>query len=254
MRERSSPATSSTTRPWCSMMVREPMASAWRMLCVTMRAVSRCSVMMRAVSSSTNAAVRGSSAATCSSSSTICIGRMVAMRRLAAWRCPPERRPIGSRRRFSSPSPRRASSVAKRCLRPASRASAKPRCSPRLAASARFSSTVSVSQVPARGSWNTRATSSARRQAGKRVTSRLPMMTRPASTGSSPAITFRSVDFPAPLEPITVTNSPVRISTDKPWNTRFSSALPRLKAREMPSTRITAFPSAADRRAKRPCR
>src|SRR5690606_39995181 len=46
----------------------------------------------------------------------------------------------------------------------------RPRLWPRLMARARFSSMDRFSQVPARGSWNTRATRAARLWVGRRVT------------------------------------------------------------------------------------
>ena len=69
-----------------------------------------------------------------------------------------------------------------------------------------FSSIVSASQVPANGSWKTRATRPARCQAERWVTSLSSIWIVPRSTIRSPLTAFRKVDLPAPLEPITVTN------------------------------------------------
>ncbi|MNK78481.1 hypothetical protein D3C87_981150 [compost metagenome] len=88
---------------------------------------------------------------------------------------------------------------------------------------------VSASQVPAIGSWNTRATMPERCQAFRRVTSLPSMSMRPLSTIRSPLIALRKVDLPAPLEPITVTNWPVGMSRLRPRSTRFSIGVPGLK-------------------------
>ena len=141
------------------------------MLCVTIIAVSLPASTICAVSSSTNAAVFGSSAAVCSSSSRMRDGCSDAISRLTAWRWPPESRPMRSARRFSSPSLRMLSFSrnSSRSLRLSEKP--KPRRAPRFQASAMFSSIVSASQVPAIGSWKTRATRSERCQAERRVTS-----------------------------------------------------------------------------------
>src|SRR5690606_32037602 len=81
----------------------------------------------------------------------------------------------------------------------------------------------------ARGSWNTRATRSARSHTGFRVTSTPSSSIVPVSTGKSPDIAFRNVDLPAPLEPMTVTNWPVGISSDRPRSARVSIGVPALK-------------------------
>ena len=94
---------------------------------------------------------------------------------------------------------------------------------------AMFSSMVRSSQVPAMGSWNTRATRSARSHTGRRVTSRPSMAMRPVSTPRSPEMALRKVDLPAPLEPMTVTNWPAGISSDMPRSARVSMGVPGLK-------------------------
>src|SRR5690554_1044111 len=198
------------------------------MLCVTIMVVSLLSSTMRSVRSSTNCAVRGSSAAVCSSSSKMRDGRKAAINRLTACRWPPESRPMRSLSRFSSPRP----SMARRS-RNSSRmlvftALPKPRRSPRLYARARFSSMVRSSQVPAMGSWNTRATRLARSHTACRVTSCSSMCMVPLSTDWSPDTALSSVDLPAPLEPMTVTNWPAGISSDKPRNARVSIGVPGL--------------------------
>jgi len=91
-----------------------------------------------------------------------------------------------------------------------------------------FSSMVRSSQVPAMGSWNTRATLPARAHTGWRVTSTPLMSMRPESTDRSPDTAFRKVDLPAPLEPMTVTNWPCGISSDRPRSARVSMGVPAL--------------------------
>ena len=64
--------------------------------------------------------------------------------------------------------------------------------------------------MPPRGSWNTRASSRARSAAPCAVTSAPAIAIRPAEARAVPASTLSSVDLPAPLLPITVTNWPLR--------------------------------------------
>src|SRR5574344_1248582 len=92
-----------------------------------------------------------------------------------------------------------------------------------------FSSMVRSSQVPAIGSWKTRATRVARAQTGWRVTSVSSIRMLPLSTRRSPETALRKVDLPAPLVPITVTNWPVGISSDNPCRARVSMGVPGLK-------------------------
>src|SRR3546814_731261 len=87
---------------------------------------------------------------------------------------------------------------------------------------------VRSSHVPAMGSWNTRATCLARSQTGCRVTSWLSMAMVPLSMGKSPETAFRKVDLPAPFEPMTVTNWPAGISSDRPRKARVSMGVPAL--------------------------
>ena len=51
----------------------------------------------------------------------------------------------------------------------------------------------------------------------------------PLSTDWSPEIALRKVDLPAPLEPMTVTNWPVGMSSDIPRRARISIGVPGLK-------------------------
>src|SRR3546814_20248294 len=85
---------------------------------------------------------------------------------------------------------------------------------------------VRSSHVPAMGSWNTRATCLARSQTGCRVTSWLSMAMVPLSMGKSPETAFRKVYLPAPFEPMTVTNWPAGISSDRPRKARVSLVVP----------------------------
>ncbi len=204
------------------------------MLCVTIIAVScDCSTMV-AVSSSTKAAVLGSSAAVCSSSSRMRLGCSEAISRLTAWRWPPDSRPMRSASRFSRPS-FRIDSFSRNSSRSVLFSERwKPRFAPRFQASAMFSSMVSASQVPAIGSWNTRATWSARCQADLAVTSWPSMRIEPLSTIRSPLTALRKVDLPAPLLPMTVTNCPVGIVRSSPRSTGFSIGVPGLKVISSP--------------------
>src|SRR5450830_1507031 len=198
------------------------------MLWVTIMVVNLLSETILAVSSSTKAAVFGSSAAVCSSSSKMREGCSDAINRLTAWRWPPDNRPMRSVRRFSRPRLRMDSLArnSSRILR--LMAKPKPRRLPRAIASAMFSSIVSASQVPAIGSWNTRATIPARSQACFFVTSTPSISMLPESTSRSPEIALRKVDLPAPLEPITATNCPVGISRSRPRKAGFSIGVPGL--------------------------
>ena len=191
------------------------------MLWVTISVVRRSSPTSRLVSSSTNSAVRGSSAAVCSSSSRILEGAMVAIKSATACRCPPESRPIRSPRRFSRPSPSSASRPRQRSRPGEATANASPRPRPRASASARFSSIVSPAQVPASGSWNTRASSRARSAACSLVTSAPSTAIRPSVAGAVPASTLSSVDLPALLLPMTVTNCPSGIARSTPRRARL---------------------------------
>lgn len=226
---RCSPETSSTTWPWCSITVRSPTSSAWRMLWVTIMVVSFFSATIRAVRCRTKSAVRGSSAAVCSSSNRMRDGCSAAISRLTAWRWPPESRPMRSPRRFSRPRPRVARLSRKPSRIDACTALPRPRPVPRRCARAMFSSMVRSSQVPAMGSWNTRATRLARAQTGLRVTSSSSIRICPLSIGRSPDTALRKVDLPAPLEPITVTNWPAGMSSDRPRRARVSMGVPGLK-------------------------
>ncbi len=178
------------------------------MLWVTIRVVSRCSATSSLVNLVMSSAREGSSAAVCSSRSRTEGWLCVAIRRLSAWRCPPDSIPTRAASLFSSPS----SSVF-RASRYSSRlafvtAMLRPRRLPRSNAIDRFSSIVSCGAVPAIGSWKTRATTLARLCSAVRVTSLSSITICPASIGWRPATTFNSVDLPAPLDPMMVTKSP----------------------------------------------
>ena len=85
---------------------------------------------------------------------------------------------------------------------------------------------VSAAQVPPSGSWNTRARSRARAAAPSGVTSAPPMAIRPAVAGTVPARTLSSVDLPAPLLPMTVTNWPCGMARSIPRRARVSRTEP----------------------------
>ena len=71
-----------------------------------------------------------------------------------------------------------------------------------------FSKIDICSQMPVRGSWNSRAIIDDRRWICHLVRSTSPSRTLPRSGISSPARILSSVDLPAPFEPIMVTNWP----------------------------------------------
>jgi len=107
------------------------------------------------------------------------------------------------------------------------RADTSPRRLPRIEASARFSSIDSAPQLPAKGSWKTRATSPARAAVVLRDTSVWPIVTRPDVGRTSPARTPSRVDLPAPLEPITVTKEPDSIVRLTFFSACFCNGVPR---------------------------
>jgi hypothetical protein len=151
MRFRSSPRISSTIRPSCIITVRVPASRACSRLWVIMMAVSCCSLTIRQVRSMTISAVRGSSDAICSSSRSSCGFLRVAIRRVKAWRCPPERSPTLVVRRSSSPNPSVASCSRKKERSWKRIAFLSLRRWPRLHAITRFSSTVIRGAVPVNG-------------------------------------------------------------------------------------------------------
>ena len=194
--------------PSCIMIRRLPYRMASRMLCVTIMAVSWCSEISRSESVSTFSAVRGSSAAVCSSSSSSCGFLSVAIRSVSACRCPPESRPTFA---LSRPSRPRSSalSASRYCSRSALvMPQPRPRFLPRRSAMARFSSMPMSAAVPIIGSWNTRPSRAARRCSGSRVSSVPSRQMEPQSAGNTPAMRLSSVLLPAPLPPMTVTKSP----------------------------------------------
>ena len=83
--------------------VRLPISRAFFMLWVIIRQVMPAPSTISRVSWSTFSAVPGSRAAVCSSKSSSLGGTMVAISRVRAWRCPPERSPTGWRIRSSRP-------------------------------------------------------------------------------------------------------------------------------------------------------
>ena len=153
--------------------------------------------------------VLGSSAAVCSSSSNNSGLTRVAMRKLNAWRCPPERSPVAVCKRVSKLFPitlvNWAYSASFSLVSPRGR---NVRFWPRFSANNRFSATVIRGAVPILGSWKTRAMVSVRETAVVWVIS-CPLCNKvPDATGRLPAIVLNKVDFPAPLVPSTVMKSP----------------------------------------------
>src|SRR5690625_1017546 len=110
---------------------------------------------------------------------------------------------------------------------------------------ARFSSIVMSGAVPASGSRNTRPMWAARRKSGSRVTSAPSTVTVPASGGSFPAMTLSIVDFPAPLDPMTVVNSPGASRSEMPWRARRSFGVP---AKNVLLTSVSSSMSRTSRR------
>src|SRR5690625_716619 len=113
---------------------------------------------------------------------------------------------------------------------------------------ARFSSIVMSGAVPASGSWNTRPMWAARRKSGSRVTSSPSTVTVPVSGGSLPAMTLSIVDFPAPLEPMTVANSPGSSRSEMPWRASRSFGVP---AKNVLLTSVSSSMSRTSRRGGR---
>ena len=68
------------------------------------------------------------------------------------------------------------------------------------------------------------------------------MVRRPESTSWSPLMEFRNVDLPAPFEPITDTNWPDGISSDRPRSARVSIGVPGLKVRVSPCALSMSVP------------
>ena len=217
---------SSTMRPSPMTIMREARDRTSAMSWETSRVVipaparrSRRTAETWAVASTSRAAV-GSSRIRTSGRKTR--ARAIATR--AAW--PPDR----SEARLCASS---AIPTARSCSRAAARACARP--TPR---TRRGKATLdrTLMWVKMRGAWETMATP--RRRAGTNVaassTTRSPMLTAPLSTRRVPAITWASVDFPAPLWPTTAVTRPGRSSA--------STSQPR--APTVPATR-TATPSPA---------
>ena len=112
VRERAGPRKSKTILPPSNIKVRSPHDNASSIECVTISAVKRHSFHKRRVKSKTNPAILGSSAAVCSSSSSTRQSASVAITKLTACRCPPDKSPIESCSRFSKPQTQRGDSVA----------------------------------------------------------------------------------------------------------------------------------------------
>ena len=105
--------------------------------------------------------------------------------------------------------------------------------------------------MPPSGSWNTRASSRARSAAPCAVTSAPSIAIRPAVARAVPASALSSVDLPAPLLPITVTNWPCGIARSTPRSARVSSTVPGWKVTSTPWSSITVpAPSRASSRAR----
>ena len=199
------------------------------MLCVIISVVSWPSRTMRSVSSMTLAAVFGSSAAVCSSSSSS-LGRLsVAISSVRAWRWPPESVETFVVRRDSRPRPRPPSSSRYCSFSSFVTPQERPRRWPRRAARARFSSIHIEGAVPIIGSWNTRPMNAARLCSGRFVTSEPSMMTLPESTKNVPAVALSIVDLPAPLPPMTVTKSPSFSVRLRPFSAVLALMVPGLK-------------------------
>ena len=153
---------------------------------------------------------RGSSAAVCSSSSRILDGASVAISSATACRCPPD-----SSAHAVAEAVLQAQAQLRQPLAPAAAAGRRPRpgpgpCPARALRPAPGSPRSSASaQVPPSGSWNTRAEQPRRAAAGQpRHVRAVDARSGRRVAGTVPASTLSRVDLPAPLLPITVTNSP----------------------------------------------
>ena len=167
-------------------------------------------------------------AAVCSSSKSSFGFFKVAIRRVKACLCPPDKSPTLEVRRSSSPSPSFKSRSRYSFLSLPVIPGFNVRRPPLLKARARFSSIPIVATVPFMGSWNTRPKKAALLYSGSFVTS-LPSITIfPSSTGHTPAIAFRVVDFPAPFPPMIVTKSPSFKVRFKSFKACFSFTVPLL--------------------------
>src|SRR5699024_10651040 len=135
--------------------------------------------------------------------------------------------------RSSRPSSRLASCSRKNARRLELSPNDSPRPLPRKYARERFSSIVRFGAVPAIGSWKTRPTTFARLCSGWRETFLPSMEMVPESTINRPEIELSNVDFPAPLEPITVTKSPGFRCRETSTSALRSLAVPAKKVLEM---------------------
>src|SRR5579859_2082335 len=194
-----------------------------------MRVVKRSRVTMTSVKLITCSALLGSKAAVCSSSSSSRGFSHVAIKRVRAWRCPPERLPIALSSRSSRPKFNCRTRVRSSSLVFLSSAQPSPRGSPRLAARTRFSAIVRLGEVPVKGFWNTRPIRPARRCSGQRVMSMPSTEMVPASRRKVPATALSRVDFPEPLVPIMTTKAPSSSVTSTPSIARTSLGVPGLK-------------------------
>ena len=208
---------------------RSPSVAACCMECVTITVVALELATSRVVSEITSSALRGSSAAVCSSSSSTFGPVSVAMRRVIDCRWPPESRPIGSSSRSSRPRPICAKRFFHSPRRAPRSSGASVRHLPRFDANAKFSATVKLGAVPANGSWKTRPIRCARRCSGHRVMSVLSTEIEPASSSNAPEIAACSVLLPEPLVPITTVNEPGASASVTPASARTSLAVPGLK-------------------------
>ena len=89
-----------------------------------------------------------------------------------------------------------------------------------------FSAIDRFGAVPAKGFWNTRPISFARRCSGQYVISRPARRIRPLSTGKLPATALSSVDFPEPFVPTTMTKDAGSIVRSMPCSDRTSFGVP----------------------------
>ena len=153
----------------------------------------------------------------------------VAISKVKACLCPPDRSPTLAVNRSSRPrlSTFSFSLYSARSLAVTSHLS--PLRLPRRAARAKFSSICMVAAVPVIGSWKTRPIKGARLKSGRPVTSWPSITIEPVSTGQTPAMAFKVVDLPAPLPPITVTKSPSSSFKLTPFKACFSLMVPGLK-------------------------
>src|SRR6267154_6296989 len=215
--------------PRCIMISRSPRLAACCIECVTISVVSLSRATTCSVRAIRMSALFGSRAAVCSSRSSSSGRSHVAISRVSAWRCPPDRLPIAFSKRCSSPMLSRLTSSRIFSTSEDFRPQPRPRARPRRAARLRFSRMLRLGEVPLKGFWKTRPTNFARAYSGQAVTSLPAMRMLPSSTKNVPATALRKVDLPEPLLPMMITQDPGSSLRLTQRSERTSLGVPPLK-------------------------